>query len=554
MQIGFPLKYALAGLLLMAGASASLAEETARSAIDALMVAGTELSGPLMGMTADHAKFPSLQGPFATPQDVTKACLACHTEAGEHVMKTIHWTWTFKDPRTGQTLGKEHVINNFCTNAKGNEGMCAQCHIGNGWTDTGFDFADQNNIDCLACHDTTGTYFRLTPTKGNAACTTLSSSSKSYDLANVASHVGLPSRENCGACHYNGGGGDGVKHGDLDSSLNDPPRALDVHMSKEGGNFSCTACHVTDKHEIAGSHYDMIARDETGPGMPGSTRKTATCKSCHTATPHEKTDLIGIELNAHAERVACQTCHIPTFARGGVATMTNWDWSTAGKTKNGQGYLEENYKQGNGEERHTYWSIKGDFVWGENLVPTYKWFDGGMKYTLPDDKLDVDHPPVVINAVLGAPADPKSRIWPFKVMRTNIPYDAGNKTLVFNHLWGNDDTSFWGNFDMLKAVAAGMEQQKRPFSGEVGFIQSVSNWPITHMVAPKKDALRCAACHSRDGRLAGVPGVYMPGRDRIGWLDLIGFGLFGLTLFGIIVHGAIRFVMRGRHANKGDLA
>ena len=32
----------------------------------------------------------------------------------------------------------------------------------------------------------------------------------------VAQNVGLPARENCGGCHFYGGGGDGVKHGDLD--------------------------------------------------------------------------------------------------------------------------------------------------------------------------------------------------------------------------------------------------------------------------------------------------------------------------------------------------
>ncbi len=39
-----------------------------------------------------------------------------------------------------------------------------------------------------------------------------------------------PERQNCGACHFNGGGGDGVKHGDLDTSLTKPNKALDVHM------------------------------------------------------------------------------------------------------------------------------------------------------------------------------------------------------------------------------------------------------------------------------------------------------------------------------------
>ena len=40
-----------------------------------------------------------------------------------------------------------------------------------------------------------------------------------------------------------------------------------------------------------------------------------------------------MKLNDHVASVACQTCHIPEIARGGVATEIDWDWRTAGKTK-----------------------------------------------------------------------------------------------------------------------------------------------------------------------------------------------------------------------------
>lgn len=503
-----------------------------------------EKSGPLTGGSADHSKFEALKGPFADNAAVTKACATCHNEAEDHIKKTIHWTWDYINPSTGQHLGKENVINNFCTNARDNEGMCGQCHIGNGVEKGEYDFKKQTSVDCLVCHDSTSTYYRLPPTRGHEACGVLFEGRQPYDLANVAQRVGLPGRENCGACHYNGGGGDGVKHGDLDLSLNRPPKALDVHMSVDGANFACTECHLTKNHVIAGSRYDMIAKDEKGRGEPGLRRDVATCESCHGAAPHPKPSLIGYQLDAHADRVACQTCHIPKIARGGVATITDWDWSTAGRTIDGKGYLEENYKQGDGEARHTYWSIKGNFTWGENFVPTYKWFDGRMIYTLPDSKIDTDHLPVPINAVQGDADDPNARIWPFKEMHTKVPYDAGNKTLVFNHLWGADDTAFWGNFDLAKSVAAGMKIENRPFSGQIGFLPTVSNWPITHMVAPKEDAVPCAECHSQRSRLATLAGIYMPGFTHFGWLDFLGFAALALTVLGVIVHGGLRMAMR----------
>jgi hypothetical protein len=218
--------------------------------------------------TADHSKFEALKGPFATGSDVTKACLTCHTEAGRHFMKSIHWTWEYTHPKTGQKLGKRVLVNNYCTNARGNEGMCAQCHASYNWTQKEFDFTKQENIDCLVCHDRTGTYYKLPPTKGNAACSVMFEGLAPIDFAKVAQSVDLPGRDNCGSCHFNGGGGDGAKHGDLDSSLKHPSRDLDVHMSDKGVNFSCSQCHVSKQHVFAGSRYEVAAKDEKEPGSP----------------------------------------------------------------------------------------------------------------------------------------------------------------------------------------------------------------------------------------------------------------------------------------------
>ncbi len=171
--------------------------------------------------------------------EVTKACLTCHNKAGHQFQKSIHWTWEYKNEKTGQTLGKRNLVNNFCTNARGNEGMCAMCHASYNWTNANFDFTKQENIDCVVCHEQTGTYYKTPPTKGNAACSIMFEGLQPIDWPKVAQSVGRPERANCGTCHFNGGGGDGVKHGDLDSSLVNPPRELDVHMSGKGGNFPC---------------------------------------------------------------------------------------------------------------------------------------------------------------------------------------------------------------------------------------------------------------------------------------------------------------------------
>jgi hypothetical protein len=91
-----------------------------------------------------------------------------------------------------------------------------------------------------------------------------------------------------------------------------------------------------------------------------------------------------------------------------------------------------------------------------------------------------------------------------------------------------------------------------PYSGEFGFIQTISWWPITHMVAPKEQALGCGDCHAPTGsRLASVEGVYMPGRDHNRWLDIIGTLLVAGTLGGILIHGLVRFFSPS-HGPKGE--
>ncbi|PLX36074.1 MAG: cytochrome C [Hyphomicrobiales bacterium] len=495
------------------------------------------------GSTADHARFKELQGPFADGPSVTAACLSCHNKAGDQFLHSIHWKWEYKHPKTGQVLGKKTLVNNFCTNARGNEGMCSQCHAAYNHTSYEFDYKNTANIDCVVCHDRTGTYYRTPATKGSPACSVMFEGKDPIDWTKVAQSVGMPTRRNCGTCHFYGGGGDNVKHGDLSSALAKPAKDLDIHMASDGLNFACQKCHVTRQHITAGSRYEMAAVDLVGTGKPGERRQASSCESCHGNQPHPVDGILAVKLNGHTDKVACVTCHVPEYAKGGVATKTEWDWRTAGKLKDGEGFYVKGYTQGNGVHRKTYKSIKGDFKYGENLKPEYAWFDGTMRYTTIDTKFDPAAGPVKINSFAGSYEDPQSRIWPFKRMKTVQPYDKGNNTLVYMHLWGDDDSSFWGNYDMAKAISYGMNEAGKPYSGEFDYIETASYWPITHMVAPKEKALRCGACHSENGRLAALGGFYMPGRDRWWWLDLLGWLAIGGALAIAIIHSIARVIL-----------
>jgi octaheme c-type cytochrome (tetrathionate reductase family) len=506
---------------------------------------------PQAQSTADHAKFKELAGPFASGPQVTKACLACHTEAAKQVQRSIHWTWEFDNSDTGQRLGKKYVVNSYCVALTSNYPRCTSCHVGYGWKDDSFDFAVEENVDCLVCHDTTGSYMKFPSGAGHPPYEDTEFGGKpvkAVDLVRVAQHVGKTSRANCGACHFSGGGGDGVKHGDIDSSLGKPNKALDVHMAVDGLDYSCSTCHTFTNHQPTGSRYQVKAKDETGIAVPGVKETHGTCESCHGSTPHA-VDL-NDRLNAHADKVACQTCHIPAFARGGKPTKTWWDWSTAGKKGADGKPLVQKDAAGN----VSYDGMKGDFLWQENVTPEYFWFDGQVRYSLLGDKLDVAEPPVEINSIRGSYADPKARIWPFKVMRGKQPYDTENKTLLVSHLFGKDDDAYWKTYDWDRALRAGMTRAKAigqtegDYSGHYDFVETRMYWPITHMIAPKEKALSCDGCHSRHGRLASLTGFYMPGRDANPWIDRIGWLLAAATLAGVLLHGLTRLIVGRRRA------
>lgn len=478
--------------------------------------------------TADHSKFAELQGPFDSGPAVTKACLQCHTEAAKQVHKTKHWTWEFKNEETGQMLGKQHVVNNFCISAKPNIGACSSCHVGYGWKDDSFDFASEQNVDCIVCHDQTGLYDKKKLREGKVS-----------NLAKIAKKVGPTSRTSCGACHFKGGGGKAVKHGDLDPSFDAPDKFVDVHMDADGLNFTCSTCHTTDAHMVTGSRYVANAKDTTGVDYPGKKddHSRASCVSCHDNDVHDNQ-----KLNDHTDVVACQTCHIPHFARGDYPSKMVWDWSTSGKMGEDGKPVSILDEAGN----EIYNSKKGDFVWEQDVVPEYRWFNGTVKYTTPEVPFDPSGV-VEVNKFMGGADDGKSLIWPIKLMKGKQPYDT--ETNKFVTPLTTTKEGFWKTFDWPSAIEKGMAKANLPYSGKFDFVETEMSWPIAHMVAPANEALKCKDCHSKNGRLAEIKGIYIPGRDNIDWLDRMAFIILGLSIAAVLVHGFMRIFL-GRNQNQ----
>ena len=447
------------------------------AAVTALTAYGTAV--PAWG-AGDHQK---MSGPFATPMEVTKKCLECHADAAHEVMQTSHWTWKLEQDFGQRGLvdrGKINTVNNFCISINGNWARCTSCHIGYGWKDADFDFSDPGRIDCLVCHDTTGTYTKPGPAAGMPAGYTGNEKfdKKPVDLVTVAQGVGMPSRDNCIVCHGFGGGGNNVKHGDIDSSMKSPSREHDVHMGSDGRNFACQACHATDNHRIKGNAMVVSPLGDNH----------LACTECHEAEPHGET-----LLNNHMARVACQTCHIPYIAKE-MPTKLSWDWSAAGED------IQDPPKDEYG--MHTYNKNKGSFVWGKNVVPAYTWYNGRAGGYLVGDKIDPEQV-TRLSYPLGDINDRAAKIYPFKVHVGKQIYDKNNNYLITPKLFGSpkDPDAYWVNFDWNKAAEAGMKATGLAYSGEYGFAPTAMYWRINHMVTPAGKALGCLDCHGDNGRL-----------------------------------------------------
>jgi len=456
---------------------------------------------PVGGKSFDHSSLAELKGPFtadaAGGKAVTTACLKCHPQAGEDMLKTAHWKWVgptpnLKGSETKTTVGKNNLVNNFCVAIASNEARCSQCHAGYGYKDSKFDFTDKTAIDCLACHSTK--YSKDKKTAGAPAAT--------VDMAAAAQSVGAPTRSTCGRCHFSAGGGDNVKKGDLGSAMATPAAAADVHMGSAKGAFVCADCHATGGHKMLGQ----------GVHLPVSEGRVD-CVDCHGGAPHKSASM-----NNHALDVACQTCHIPAFSRQ-QPTKMDWDWSTAGNKTIGTDGVKKVTVGGKSVDEYNF--MKGTFKWQADVQPAFGWYDGRVeRLTLSDSYTTGEGTktkPIQLAKLVATKADKAAKIFPFKVMKGKQPVDTTTRKVLAPKLFGKggfwasipaasaykaqDVEDLWTTSLTAGAIAAGQIKSTEKFSGRAtgskpwDWAYTSMYMTINHEVAPKAKALSCSSCH-----------------------------------------------------------
>ncbi len=407
----------------------------------------------------DHKE--NLSGPYDNVQQIIEECLMCHEDAADEVLQSNHWnllSGNVADSNQVFINDEKHItVNNFCIAVPGNSAPCTTCHLQFSGKDESFDFNSAENIDCLVCHEQTGTYAKL---KFESI-----SSDSTIDLLAIAQSVAKPTDTNCGSCHFRGIGGVMMQSGAMDNSLFEPTEENDIHLG--GLGFGCADCHETNKHNIS-------PKNESG-------ESPVACENCHDSAPHEK-EL----LNTHYASVACQTCHIPTYSRT-EPSIVQWDWSKAGEDR-------QSVKNEFGEE--TYLKTVGELVWAKNIKPEYYWNNGTAEYYKLGEKIDkiklLD-----LNKPDGKISDPNSKISPFKVLKVKQPFDPENKYLIIPKISGQQ--GYTSTFNWVSASSEGMNLVNIEFSGKIDFIETKMYWSINHFVMNADNALKCTSCHGKGG-------------------------------------------------------
>ena len=275
------------------------------------------------------------QGQPATPTSPGTAAPGCVCPATRSRRKEMyastHYQWQGDALyRTSGPLkqGKiSNAVNSYCINILGNWGDCGNCHVGLGATPvaTPSPTDDQlKNIDCLVCHQKD---YKRVKVNGTFVPDT---ANMTITLNKAVQTVHLPERSNCLACHAKAGRrrcgearGSRACHGE-----NQLTCSYDRHMSVAGADMKCQECHITENHRIAGRGSDLRQTDLD---------VEMSCTNCHTnktTTSGHSTE----DINRHVARVACQTCHIPTYAKNASdtaadeATETHRTWLSSNAT------------------------------------------------------------------------------------------------------------------------------------------------------------------------------------------------------------------------------
>jgi len=448
-----------------------------------VLIAGAAVLAVLavLGGAAETAKPKWSHQDYFEHYEGTSTCLECHREEAESFFHSQHYQWLGDTPQLlnshGKKLGKINTINDFCTNptaswiglTRNSRGEilskgCSACHAGLGLLPSPqISEAQIENIDCLICH-ASGYNRDLYPTDEGGWEWKPVLWKNQVGLDSVSKRISMPQRKMCLRCHAGSGGGPNFKRGDIEYELADAEPGFDVHMATTGNDMQCVDCHAGEDHRVRGRGTDLSATD--------SPDHLLRCDECHGTAPHDVA-----ALNAHTARVYCTACHIPTFAKQDPTDMVR-DWSTPA-------YNEEKDKYG------------PTITLASDVEPVFAWYDGTTVAQLPGEPLRLDAAGRVgMMMPHGTRADPKAKIYAFKLHRGKLPVLSEQRWIVPIVV-----EEFFADGDIDKAVKNAAEEFYGIADARYEWVDTVRYMGIFHEVTPATQALGCLDCHRSGGRM-----------------------------------------------------
>ena len=404
-------------------------------------------------------------------------CLSCHRGEAEDMYASTHYQWQ------GDALYMSHgplkqgkiagAVNSYCINISGNWAGCGNCHVGLGARPQATDNpteAQLRNIDCLVCHQKDYKRIKVggdfVPDTANMTIT----------LDEAVQTVHMPERENRLQCHAKAGGGDAVKRGDLALASADTADAqYDVHMTVSAGDLQCQQCHIFRDHRFAGKGSDI---------RPTDLDLEIACAACHT-NKGKSNGHSSSTINRHVARVACQTCHIPYYAKdandsaASEATEIHRTWlATASMAP----------------------PFHPDSTRANNLVPRYRFWNRYSENYLLGDAAEYD--PTTGAFPTSRPegfvddASTDSKLYPFKYKTAEQPIlDATGQLIAL------DTKVYFQTADPDLATSAGLVNMGYTGHEAYSWINTDTFQLLNHQVSPGHEALSCWDCHGNTGRM-----------------------------------------------------
>jgi hypothetical protein len=253
----------------------------------------------------------------------------------------------------------------------------------------------------------------------------------SWDKSEDAAYsVGTPSADACKRCHE-----DYIR--DLRGTPFTDKDDKDAHASK---GMECIQCHTSKNHKIARGNFvtDLWAND-----LPNVAHS---CIQCHMNRRHDNNFI-----NRHLNKIACETCHVKSAS--GIVTT---DWTNP--VNNNGIYNAHRTSE-------------------EQVSPVFEWFNGAVEAS---------------TKPIGNMRDGKAKIYPFKIIKSVLPFDPDNKKILPLKL-----SVFTQTGNVGESIEAAIKESGQSWSGKWEKTTRQTYIQISHSVSNK--GRQCNECHSKEG-------------------------------------------------------